>query len=112
MSIESHRGVRISLLSLFVLATATSFAHTCNAQTPELQQKLADVKQAAARNKQLLARFQVQLGPDGKPQKTALGEPQPAESAGREGRLKKRIVEKKTEEYKDYAESIKILIQQ
>jgi len=52
----------------------------------------------------------VQLGPDGKPQKTAIGAPPPSDTGG--GRLKKHIVEKKKEEYEDYAESIKTLIQQ
>ena len=53
---------------------------------------------------------QVRLGPDGKPQKTSLDPP--AAPPEREGRLKKRVVEKKTEEYKEYADQIKALIQQ
>lgn len=108
------------------------------AQLAELQQSLAEVKQAAAANKQALAQytwtetvtisvkgeqkkqehFQVRLGPDGKPQKQSLDPaPQPAaqgnEGGGRRGgRLKERVVEKKTDEYKDYADQIKGLIQQ
>ena len=54
--------------------------------------------------------FQVRLGPDGKPQKTSLDAAAPAEPSG--GRLKQHVVEKKKEEYKDYAEQIKALIQQ
>jgi hypothetical protein len=54
--------------------------------------------------------FQVRLGPDGKPQKTSL-DPPPAPPE-HEGRLKKHIVEKKKEEYKEYADQIKALIQQ
>jgi hypothetical protein len=97
------------------------------AQNPEPQQRLAEVKQAMAQNKQALAQytwveqvtisskgqekkqehFQVRLGPDGKPQKTSLDAPaQPQESGGR---LKRRIVEKKKEEYADYADQMKAL---
>ena len=53
----------------------------------------------------------MRLGPDGKPQKTSL-DPPPSDSSGHEGRLKKRIVDKKKEEYKEYADNIKALIQQ
>ena len=100
------------------------------AQNPEMQQKIAEVKEAAARNKQLLGQytwveqvtislkgeekkqehFQVRLGPDGKPQKQSLDPA--AAPPEHEGRLKKHIIEKKTEEYKDYANQIKALIQQ
>jgi hypothetical protein len=100
------------------------------AQNPEMQEKVAELKQAVATNKQELAQFtwveqvtiilkgeqkkqehfQVRLGPDGKPQKTSL-DPPPSQPE-HEGRLKKHIIEKKTEEYKDYADQIKALIQQ
>jgi len=103
------------------------------AQNPELQQKVAQVKQAAAMNKQELAQytwveqvtislkgeqkkqehFQVRLGPDGKPQKTALDSPDASDtSGGRHGRLKEHVAEKKKEEYKDYADQVKALLQQ
>jgi hypothetical protein len=101
-----------------------------------MQQKVADLKAAMAQNKQALAQytwveqdtislkgeqkkqehFQVRLGPDGKPQKTSLDPPaqpaQPASSGRRGGRVKEHVVEKKTGEYKEYADSIKTLIQQ
>jgi hypothetical protein len=99
------------------------------AQNPELQQKIAELKTAAAANKQALAQYtyvqtttislkgevrkvthdQVVTGPDGKPQKTSL-DPPPAPPSGRH--LKQRVVEKKKEEFTDYADSIKALIQQ
>jgi hypothetical protein len=104
------------------------------AQNPELQQKVAEIKQAAAMNKQALAQytwveqdtiilkgeqkkqehFQVRRGPDGKPQKTPLDHPGQASSCGggRHGRLKQHVDEKKKEEYKEYADQIKSLIQQ
>ena len=101
-----------------------------------MQQKVADLKAAMAQNKQALAQytwaeqdtislkgeqkkqehFQVRLGPDGKQQKTSLDPPaqpeQPASSGRRGGRVKEHVVEKKTGEYKEYADSIKTLIQQ
>ena len=102
-----------------------------SAQNPELQQKVADVKQAMAANKQAIAQytwvevvtvslkgeqkkqehFQVRIGPDGKPQKQSLDPPQEA-AAPSGGRLKQHIVEKKKDEYKDYVDQIKALIQQ
>jgi hypothetical protein len=93
------------------------------------------LKQASAANKQALAQFtwvetvtislkgeqkkqehfQVRLGPDGKPQKQSLDQPAPQQAddtGGRRGRLKEHVVEKKTDEYKEYADSIKSLIEQ
>src|SRR5215471_15615294 len=122
---ESVRACRVSLI-LCGLALAAALPYSVSAQGPELQQKVAEIKEAAAKNKQALAqytwveqdtislkgeqkkqeRFQVRLGPDGKPQKTSLDPPEqpPAQSGGvRNGRLKEHVVEKKKEEYKDYA---------
>lgn len=130
MSMTRDGTVRLLALWLF----AASFTRVAVSQGPELQEKIAQVKQAAAANKQALARytwveqvtislkgeqkkqehFQVQLGPDGKPQKQSLDPPaqQPQASGGRGGRLKEHVVEKKKEEYADYADQIKALIQQ
>lgn len=99
-----------------------------NAQNPELQQHIAEIKEAIAKNKQALAsyswtetvtislkgeqkkqeHFQVRLGPDLKPQKTSLDPPDEA-AAPSGGRLKQRVVAKKKEEYKEYAEQMKAL---
>lgn len=118
------------LLVTFVLLAAVIFNLPVKAQNPELQQRLAEVKQSMAQNKQALAQytwveqviislkgeqkkqehFQVRVGPDGKQQKTSLDPPANAQPEG--GRLKKRIVEKKKEEYKDYADQMKTLAQQ
>lgn len=104
-------------------------------QNPEVQQRLAEIKQASAQNKQALATytwqeqdtislkgevkkqesFQVQTGPDGKPQKTPLNAapaaapPSQAESGRRGGRVKEKIVENKKEEYKEYAQKMAAL---
>ena len=128
-----NRNLIVCLLS----GLAAGFAGSALAQNPELQQKIAEVKQAAAANKQALAQFtwkeqvtislkgeqkkqehfQVRLGPDGKPQKQSLDPPaQPAasnDSGGRRGgRVKEHVVEKKTDEYKGDADQIKSLIEQ
>ena len=117
------------LLALFVLLVAAAFHSRVDAQNPELQQRVAELKEAVGQNKQALAQytwveqvnislkgelkkqehFQVRLGPDGKSQKTSL-DPPPEPPSG--GRLKKHVVEKKKEEYKDYADQMKALAQQ
>lgn len=120
----------VATSALLLLAGGAAFMRPVAAQNQEMQERVADVKQAVAQNKQALAQytwveqvtislkgeqkkqehFQVRLGPDGKPQKTSL-DPPPAPPE-HEGRLKRHIVEKKTEEYKDYADQIKALVQQ
>lgn len=120
---------------MVVFLSIAFFVGSAAAQGQELQQKVAEVKQASAQNKQALAQytwtetatvslkgeqkkqehFQVHLGPDGKPQKSSLDAPPSAEdnSGGRrQGRLKEHVVEKKKEEYKDYADQIKSLVAQ
>jgi len=127
------------VVSLSILLTCNffSFSSPAVAQNPQVQQRVAEIREAAARNKQALAQytwveqvtislkgeekkkehFQVRLGPDGKPQKTSLDPSPPPPSSdsvgGRRGsRLKEHVVEKKKEEYKDYADQIRALIEQ
>jgi len=127
-------------VSSFLIASAFAIsmasAQSPTAPNPEAQKKIAAFKEALAKNKQALAQytwteqdtislkgdvkkqeqFRVTLGPDGKPQKTPLNPSAPpapqAAPQGRGGRVKEHVVEKKKEEYKDYADSIKALIQQ
>ena len=126
-----NRVFYVSSCALFVLAVGAGLVPGTAAQNQEMQERVAEVKEAAAINRQALAQFtwveqvtislkgeqkkqehfQVRLGPDGKPEKTSL-DPPPSDSGGHEGRLKKHIVEKKKEEYKEYADDIKALIQQ
>jgi hypothetical protein len=115
-------------LPVLLAAAGSVPAH---AQNPELQQRVAEIKQAAAANKQALMsyswnevltislkgeqkkqeHFQVRLGPDGKPEKTSLDPPtEAAPPSG--GRLRQHIVAKKKEEYTDYANSMKALASQ
>ena len=121
---------RLDVLTLALLVAA-SIPLNCFAQGSELEQRLAEIKQSSANNKQLLAQytwvehdtvilkgeqkkqeeFTVRLGADGKPIKSPVGlQPAPQENQG--GKLKRHIVEKKKEEYQDYAESMKNLAQQ
>lgn len=99
-------------------------------QNPQLQERVTEIKQAAALNKQALAQytwqeqqtisikgevkkqklFLVRLGPDGKPEKTEI-DPQEQSSGGRKHGLKHRIKERKKEEYEDYAKQIAALAQ-
>ncbi|HTS67448.1 MAG TPA: hypothetical protein VMO17_00585 [Terriglobia bacterium] len=134
MRIGSGKSVRVFLVTVCALGAGMGLVRHMAAQSPELQQKVAEIKQAMAANKQALAQytyaeqvtislkgevkkvehFQVRTGPDGKPQKTSLDPPAPPPAADEGGRhrLKEHIVEKKKEEYEDYADQIKALIQQ
>jgi hypothetical protein len=96
---------------------------------PELTEKLAALKEASAANKQRLQQytwtetqqltlkgdpkpaktFQCEYGPDGSVQKTPIGGA-PEASSGRQGRLKQHIVEKKTDEMKDYMQQVQGVI--
>jgi len=129
MKINALNVFRITFLPLFVVSGGIFFNFPAKAQGPELQERVAELKESMAKNKMSLAQytwveqvnislkgelkkqehFQVRLGPDGKPQKTSLDLP-PEPPSG--GRLKKHIVEKKKEEYKEYAEQMKALAQQ
>ena len=115
-------------VAVFVLA---SLALRAVAQNPQLQERVAEVKEASARNKQALAQyswqqqetisikgnvkdqklFQVHLGPDGKPRKVEL-ENMPQSSGGRQHGLAHHVKEKKGEEYKEYGQQIGALAQQ
>src|SRR5579863_2815147 len=125
-----QRIAKVALLTPFVFLGGFGFSRPANAQNQELQERVAEIKEAIAKNKQAMAQytwveqltislkgeqkkqehFQVRLGPDGKPQKTSLDPPPDNTESG--GRLKRHVVEKKKEEYKDYAEQMKALAQQ
>jgi hypothetical protein len=129
MKNTTRRILGTTLLTLPVLLAGAGFIRSANAQGPELQQRVTEVKESAVKNKQALAsyswnelvtislkgeekkqqHFLVRLGPDLKPEKTSL-DPPPDPPSG--GRLKRHIVAKKTEEYKDYADQMRVLAQQ
>lgn len=98
------------------------------ASNPELQQKIAALKQSAAANKQRLRDyqwvetqqitlkgsqkpervFQCSYGPNGQVQKVPMGAP-PQQQQQR-GRLRERVVEKKTDEMKEYMQQVQSLL--
>jgi hypothetical protein len=121
---------KLAAAGVVCLALFAIFAVSLHAQTAMLQQRVAELKEATAKNKLALAqytwvekvtvyvkgqekkteRFQVRNGADGKPIKTPLDSPQPA-AAPQGGRLRQRIVARKKEEYEDYADQMKTLAQ-
>jgi hypothetical protein len=116
---------RIALAGVVVLNGAIA-----TAQSPQMVEKLMAIKTAMDANKQRLAQYtwqesetisikgevkdtkiyQVQMV-NGQQQKTLVNNEQ-AQSGGREGRLKERIIEKKTEEYEQYGQQIGALAKQ
>src|SRR5579864_1662286 len=119
------KEIEMSRKSLFSFLFVAVLASVCALYAQEgLQQQVGQLKESMAKNKQALAQYtwvetvtislkgeekkqqhyQVQMGPDGKPQKTSLDSApaaQPQDSGGRGGRLRQRVVEKKKEEYED-----------
>jgi hypothetical protein len=112
---------------LITTAMALICALPAMAQNPELQAKLAEVKQATQLNNQMLHQYQwmettqltlkgdakppsqsqCQYGPDGQVQKTQISAPPPPPSGGR---MKQRVIAKKKEEMKDYMGDVKQLL--
>jgi hypothetical protein len=113
--------------AVYVLAFALPEA---SAQNPGLGQKVAEIKQASAANKQALASYtwqeqqaislkgevkktvsyQVSIGADGQQQKIELGSTAAPPPSG--GRLKQRIVAKKTDEFQQYGQQVAGLAKQ
>src|SRR5215470_10451009 len=120
-----------ALFAAAIPALSPLAAPRAAAQNQEVQQRLAEVKQSAAMNKEALAHyswqqqetiaikgdvkdtklFQVHLGPDGKPQKVETMN-MPQSSGGRQHGLAHHVKEKKGEEYKEYGQQIAALAQQ
>ena len=126
MKNQHSRGLSVVETAFLTIAMiwVTLAASMALAQNPEIQQK---IQQSVAENQQRLAHYtwqeqqtvslkgevksqtlyQVQMGPDGKPQKTQLSAPPPPPSGGR---MKQRVIEKKKGELKEYAEQISELV--
>jgi hypothetical protein len=129
-AIQSHcasnkRKFYIAVILLVVPVLAT--AQATEKAGGDLQQKVAAAKQAAAQNQQKLHQYQwtettqltlkgeakpptqsaCRYGPDGKVQKTPLGAPPEAPSGGR---MKQKIVAKKTGEMQEYMGKVKKVI--
>jgi len=121
------RIIRPALITALAVSTLPGSILQIGAQSPELQQRLADIKQSSAANKQALARymwseqqtislkgevkktqqFQVRIGPDGQQQKVELNPQAAPPPSG--GRLKQHVVAKKTEEFEVYGQQIAAL---
>ena len=119
-------GLRRTALVLTVAISAGIFSITpAIAQNQQMEQKLTAIKNAAAANKQKLAQYtwtetetvsikgsvkdtktyQVAMV-NGKAQKTLMNDQKASSGGGREGRAKEHVIEKKTEEYEEYGQSI------
>jgi hypothetical protein len=121
-----------SLLGIGVATLACLMLPLRQAQSQEMQQDLAEIKQSLAFNKQVIAQYtwlqqqiisikgeqkkeelyNVRMGPDGKPQKTPVDPSSVSDDDRTHRGLRGRIREKKIDEYKEYADSIKTLIEQ
>src|SRR5215467_15198690 len=124
---KNELSPRLSAATKAFLAAMTilvALATSAVAQGPGMQQQ---IQQSIAANQQRLAHYtwqeqqtvslkgevksqtlyQVQMGPDGKPQKTQLSAPPPPPS-GR--RMKQHLIEKKEGELKEYAQQISALV--
>jgi hypothetical protein len=124
--------VRSAVLGALVLMGLTAWSQMGQmggASSGELQQKLMALKQSAAENKQKLHQYQwietrqIVLKGESKPeqvfqcsylangqiQRIPMGS-QPQQQQRQGGKLRQRIVEKKTEEMKDYMQSVQSLL--
>ncbi|MFZ0314906.1 MAG: hypothetical protein WAL85_19540 [Candidatus Korobacteraceae bacterium] len=131
MTMESRLKLNCGILLVATLLAVPALAQMGGGQGGgELQQKLAALKQSAAENKQKLHQYQwvetqtltlkgeqkppksnlCSYGPNGQVQKVPIGEQQAPQQSGRQGKLKQRVIEKKTEEMQDYMQQVKAVI--
>jgi hypothetical protein len=126
--IDRYRCVLVLFFTAVLLVLSSTAFSQSLASNPELQQKVAALKQSVAQNQQALRRYtwtesqemilkgdtkstktsQCQYGPDGKVQKTVISvQPPPKEERG----LKGKIIAKKKGEIQDYMERVAQLIE-
>jgi len=129
---SNNLGAAVAVVGFGLLTLTAFIAKAMPAGGQEMQARVAEVKQLLAFNKQALSQYSwieqqiisvkgeqkkeelynVQLGPDGKAQKTPV-DPDSVSDSDRQARgLRGRIKERKIEEYKEYGDSIKTLIAQ
>jgi hypothetical protein len=131
MKLLFTRLSRIAALAVIGVAAMLTAVPPASAQSPQVQEKVAALRQSITANKQAIAQYtwqemetisvkgevkdtknyQVQMGPDGQAQKTEVSN-DPAQQSGREGRLKKRVVTHVKDEYQQYGEQIAALAKQ
>ncbi len=128
----NNRGLALSFLGIGFAVLACLALRPLPAHGQEMQQRLGELKQSLAFNKQVLAGYtwmeqeiisikgeqkkeelyNVRMGPDGKPQKTPVDPDSVSDSDRQHRGLRGRIRERKIDEYKEYGDSIKTLIEQ
>lgn len=128
MRMESRFKLDCGILVVAVLLATPALAQM--GAGGQVQQKLAALKQSAAESKRKLHQYQwvetqtltlkgeqkpsksnlCSYGPNGQIQKVPIGEQQAQQQSGRQGRLKQRVIEKKTDEMQDYMEQVKSVI--
>src|ERR1700733_13269172 len=109
-AIASHVRLTPTVLGLLLLAGLSTLAAAQmagGASNPEVQQKIAALKQSAAEHKQQKV-FQCSYGPNGQVMKVPMGEQQQAPQ--QRGRLRERVVEKKTDEMKENMQQVQSLL--
>ncbi len=133
MTHSSILGFRTTnaVLTVALAAVVVMNVAKAPAQGPQMLDKLMAIKSAQDANKAKLAQYtwqetesiaikgdvkdtkvyQVQMGPDGKPQKTEINNEQ-AQPSGRQGRVKQRVEAHAKEEYQEYGQSISALAKQ
>jgi hypothetical protein len=133
MTHSSILGFRTTnaVLTVALAAVVVMNVAKAPAQSPQMLDKLMAIKSAQDANKAKLAQYtwqetesiaikgdvkdtkvyQVQMGPDGKPQKTEINNEQ-AQPSGRQGRVKQRVEAHAKEEYQEYGQSISALAKQ
>jgi len=122
---------RVALALTIALTAGVLAATTAMAQSQQMTDKLIAIKTAQDANKAKLAQYtwteletisikgdvkdtktyQVSMV-NGKAQKTLVNDQKASSGGGREGRAKQRIVEKKTDEFQQYGQSISALAKQ
>jgi hypothetical protein len=128
----STSGLKRIGTALTVAISVAVFAITpAMAQSQQMVDKLMAIKTAQQTNKQKLAQYtwtetetiaikgdvkdtktyQVRMV-NGQPQKTLLNDQKASSGGGREGRVKERMIQKKTEEYQQYGQSVGALAKQ
>ena len=122
---------RMALVLTFAISAGVLAIAPAAAQSTQMVDKLMAIKTAQDANKAKLAQYtwtetetisikgdvkdtktyQVQMV-NGKAQKTLVNNQKASSGGGREGRVKERVIEKKTEEFQEYGQSISALAKQ
>jgi hypothetical protein len=135
---KSSQASRIVNITVALIVISLSTLVQAQSAAADAKEKIAAaIKESIAKNQAALKEYtwtentqislkgevkkqeenQCQYGPDGKVQKTPIGNPANSESAqqssgGRRGEVKKAMIEKKVDELKDYMEQVQALVKE